>query len=415
MQWQFYRDNAPWLAAATLMTFGSSFGQTFFIALSAGGIRADYGLSDGGWGLIYTAATLASASVLVFAGRLADRVAPTRLLICIVAVYLAACAAVGLGQSVWVLGLGLFGLRLAGQGLMPHLGQTLTARWFVQRRGQAVATVVLGYPLGEAILPPIAVAIIAITGWRGLWGVVAAVLALLLLPAILALLRQGDRQPRGATAGAHEGSPGLNARHWQPGEVLRHWSFWALMPAILAPPFIGTVLFFHQVHLAETRGWSLGLMATGYPLYATLSVMTSLLTGRVIDRIGPLRLLPVFLLPMAIASAGLMLPGDERVWLVVLIGIGMSQGVVVTLLGTLWPTLYGTGNIGAIKALSVSAMVVATALGPGITGLVIDAGATLSEQAPLFTLWCLLASAVMAVVTRRLAASQREHAVAVRR
>src|SRR6056297_2918334 len=50
----FVRTNAPWLAAGFLLTFASSFGQTFFISVFAGEIRATYGLSHGDWGAIYS-------------------------------------------------------------------------------------------------------------------------------------------------------------------------------------------------------------------------------------------------------------------------------------------------------------------------------------------------------------------------
>ncbi|MFT6639726.1 MAG: hypothetical protein ACJAUZ_000716, partial [Flavobacteriaceae bacterium] len=71
----FLRDNARWLAGGVLLTFFSSVGQTFFIASFAGAIRADFGLSHGGFGLIYMAATLGSALSLVLIGRVLDTVA----------------------------------------------------------------------------------------------------------------------------------------------------------------------------------------------------------------------------------------------------------------------------------------------------------------------------------------------------
>ncbi|MEM7496783.1 MAG: MFS transporter [Pseudomonadota bacterium] len=145
-------------------------------------------------------------------------------------------------------------------------------------------------------------------------------------------------------------------------------------------------------------------MATGYPVYAALSVITSLAAGRVVDRYGVLRLLPVALLPLAAAISCLTLPGGEWVWLLTLMGIGVSQGVVVTLLGALWPALYGTDHIGGVKALTTSAMVVSTAIGPGVTGLLIDAGAALPVQAPAMAAWCLGASLLFAAVAPRLAA-----------
>ncbi|MEM6487875.1 MAG: MFS transporter [Pseudomonadota bacterium] len=400
MDTRFYRQNAPWLAAAALMTFSSSFGQTFFISLSAGGVRDAFGLSDGDWGGIYTVATLSSALVLSQVGKLADRMALVPLILATAVVYVAAMGTVALAPTALVLGLGVFGLRLAGQGMMSHLGMTATARWFRANRGRAVAVAVLGFPLGEAMLPPLAVLVMAGLGWRATWGVAALVFAIAMLPAILALAR-GGRTPQGE--GDASRAAGMDGRHWRQGEVLRHWSFWALLPGVLAPAFIGTVIFFHQVHVAETRDWALTTMALGYPMYAATSVALSLATGAVIDRLGPVRLLPIFLLPIAAAILMLTLEGGEGVWLVTLLGIGVSQGVVVTMLGALWPALYGTRHIGGVKALTVSATVIATAVGPGITGLMIDRGYALGDQAPAMAVWCLAASALFAAVAPRLA------------
>ena len=68
----FLRDNAPWLTAGVLLTFLCSFGQTYFISVFAGEIRAGFGLSHGEWGGIYTLGTTASALVMVWAGGLTD-------------------------------------------------------------------------------------------------------------------------------------------------------------------------------------------------------------------------------------------------------------------------------------------------------------------------------------------------------
>jgi len=57
---RFLGQNARWIGGGFLLTFFSSFGQTFFIALSAGDIRSEYGLSHGGFGTLYMVATLAT-------------------------------------------------------------------------------------------------------------------------------------------------------------------------------------------------------------------------------------------------------------------------------------------------------------------------------------------------------------------
>uniref|UniRef100_UPI0030EC7132 hypothetical protein n=1 Tax=Yoonia sp. GPGPB17 TaxID=3026147 RepID=UPI0030EC7132 len=64
---RFIRENVPFLATGALLSFLSSFGQTFFISIFGGEIRAAYGLSNGDWGLIYMVGTGASALLMVFA------------------------------------------------------------------------------------------------------------------------------------------------------------------------------------------------------------------------------------------------------------------------------------------------------------------------------------------------------------
>ncbi|MEM1352923.1 MAG: MFS transporter, partial [Pseudomonadota bacterium] len=51
---RFLIDNWVFLLAGFLLTFTSSYGQTYFISIFAGEIKADFGLSDGQWGGIYT-------------------------------------------------------------------------------------------------------------------------------------------------------------------------------------------------------------------------------------------------------------------------------------------------------------------------------------------------------------------------
>lgn len=93
----FVRDNARWVGGAFLLLFVSSFGQTYFIALSAGAIRAEHGLSHGGFAALYMAATLGSAAVLPLLGGLVDRHRPRRVALCIVP--LLALAALGMALA----------------------------------------------------------------------------------------------------------------------------------------------------------------------------------------------------------------------------------------------------------------------------------------------------------------------------
>jgi MFS family permease len=339
---RFYRDNARWLTAGLLMALCSSFGQTFFISLFAGHIKTTYGLTDGGWGGIYTVATLTSAALLIQAGGLADTVPLRRLALMVLGLFAVVAAGMALNTSAFVLVALIAGLRFCGQGMMGHISMTAMGRWFRAHRGRAVAVAGLGYSLGEAVLPTAVVGLIACT-----WGVTAAVLVLVFAPLFMWLLNE-SRRPKGV-AEVDLGA-GMGGRHWRRRDVLSHWLFWALMPGILAPNFIGTSAFFHQVHVSDVKGWELAVMT----------------------------------LMMAL--------------------IGLTQGGSVALLGALWPELYGTRNLGSIKALATSAMVFATALGPGVTGMLIDAGIMFPDQTWGFALWCLLGSGMFVMVRTRLRA-----------
>lgn len=401
MRASFYRRNAWWLASGLALTFASGFGQTYFISLFAGEIRAAFDLSNGAWGGLYTIATFASAVCLFQFGGLADTVPLARLAAACLVLYALAAVTMAATAGPLMLTLAVFGLRFCGQGMMSHLAMTAMARWFRANRGRALAVAILGFPLGEALYPLLAVRLAEAAGWRTTWLIVAAATVGILLPALFLLLRRG-RTPQGEGAG--DSAVGMDRRHWTRREVVRHWSLWAILPAVLAPPFIATCAIFHQVHIAELRGYALPTMAAAFPLYAAVSITGTLLGGTVMDRRGPLSVLPLFLLPLTAGIALLAVPAGVGIWFAVLAGIAFSQGIAGTLFGVLWPTLYGTRHIGAIKALTTSAMVFSTAVGPGLTGILIDLGIAFPEQAPVLAAYCLAVSAVLRwVVTPRLA------------
>ena len=69
---RFILQNSRWLTAGALLTLISSFGQTYFISIFAGEIRATFNLSHGDWGAIYGFGTFASAVVMIWSGGLTD-------------------------------------------------------------------------------------------------------------------------------------------------------------------------------------------------------------------------------------------------------------------------------------------------------------------------------------------------------
>src|SRR6056297_1501004 len=112
---RFVRNNAPFLLVGALLTFLSSFGQTFFIAVFGGDIRTAFGLSNGDWGLIYMLGTGASAVAMLFAGGLVDRFRVRSLGIAVVGLLAGSCLAMAFNPYAAALPVVIFALRFFGQ------------------------------------------------------------------------------------------------------------------------------------------------------------------------------------------------------------------------------------------------------------------------------------------------------------
>ncbi|MEX0970470.1 MAG: MFS transporter [Paracoccaceae bacterium] len=395
----FLKLNLRWLSAGFLLTFASAFGQTWFISLFAGTIKAEHGLTDGGWGSLYTAATLCSAGLLFWRGSVADTVRLSYLAPFIALVFAIACIGMATAQSIWFLGLSLFILRFCGQGMFGHIAMTAMGRWFEATRGRAVAITNLGHPASEAFLPVAVVLLIATIGGKPAWLVVAAILGFGVAPLLWLLLRN-DRSPQGETNAKQ--MLGLSGRQWQRRDAMRHWLLPALLPVLLTPGFIGTVVFFHQVHIAEVKGWTLVQMAPGYSAFAVTTVASALAAGWAADRFGPQRLLSFLLLPMGIGVA-LIAPSQQVVaWYVALGVIGITQGMSSALWGVLLPVVYGTRHLGSVRSLVTTVMVISTAIGPGVTGVLIDRGIDFPTQSLFMGIWCILLGVGCFLIDRRL-------------
>lgn len=398
----FIRAELRWLAAGFLLTFFSGFGQTYFISLSNDALMDRFALSHGGIGLTYALATLTSAAILLEFGKIVDRVSTRTSVMIVVAGLGLACLLVSAAWAVWALFLAFLGLRLFGQGMMSHVAMTATGRWFEASRGRAVSLVALGHPASEAVMPPVAVAVLLAFGLKELWWIGAGVLAFIALP-LLFLLLYRERVPKHAGGQAGEPAPAPKLS-WRRGDVLREPVFFLMLLGVLCPPFMVTGLFFHQQHLIAIKDWPAGVWAAGFTSFAGAQVASSLLSGALIDRFSARALLPFYLIPLALALTlpALLEPGWSIFMLMVM--IGLTGGAAATIMGAIWPEVFGLKYLGEIRALTFAAMVASTAASPVITGTLIDAGIVFTRQLAVMGGYCLLASLLMGLIQPRLAA-----------
>ncbi len=387
----FLSRNAPWLAAGGLLTFLSSFGQTFFISIFAGEIRTEFGLGHGTWGGIYSIGTMAAAIVMIRAGALSDVMRVRSLGPVILFGLAGACIAMAVNPWVWALPGVIFLLRLFGQSMTSHIAMVAMARWFVATRGRALSIASLGVALGEATLPITFVAILGVIDWRLLWWV-AALVALAGVPVLMRLLRL-ERTPRSMATSRH--STGMGGRHWTRAQVLGHPLFWLMIPALLGPSAFHTAFFFHQVHFAEIKGWAHVALVAFFPVYTAMSIAALIGSGWALDRFGTARLMPWYQLPMVGAFVAFSLATGPVGAFLGFFCLALTSGGNNTLPNAFWAEIYGTANIGSIRAMIAAVMVLGSAIGPGITGVFIDLGIGLETQFLWIAGYFLFATALM--------------------
>ncbi|MEM7268993.1 MAG: MFS transporter [Pseudomonadota bacterium] len=375
---EFARENVRWLSAGVLITGATGFGQTFYISIFAPHFREEFSLSHGDWGLIYMIATLASAAAITQTGRLSDHFRARTLAPAVILLFALVCVGVSLTTSVVFFAFLIFGLRWCGQGMLSHIGVVAMGKWFRAGRARALAMANLGFSAAEAALPALALSLIAVVGWRTTWQLSA--IALLIVAPIIWVLLLRERSPK-ATA-EEQGGPGiLENRHWTRTEMMRTWLFWAMFPGLIALSWIGTVVFFQIAPLTEEKGWDMfAYAATAYPVFSALAVLSSFFIGSWADRVGALHLLPYYLLGWAIACV-LIGAADSLqfgIFAMAVAGVGTASAMIVV--GAIFAELYGARHLGGIKAIYAAGSVLASALGPGASGLMLDAGVSVSAQ-----------------------------------
>lgn len=385
-----------------VLAFASAPGQTFFISLSSGAIRREFGLEHLELSALYTGATVLSALLMLKLGRLADRPRLVATTLWTLASLGVACLLMASAGHVVVLAVAFIMLRLLGQGLLSHLAMTGLGRYFASARGRALAVATLGYPCAEGLLPSAVAWGLTSTSWRMVWLTTGAVVLTLLLPLVGRLGRGCFEGPRRApptveTDAAHfRATAGRAGRGATRGEVLRDPRFYLALPAVLLPAFVLTGVFFHQVHLAEVRGWSLTQLAQLYPGYAVAATLASLGAGWLVDRASAWTLLIVSLMPLAGGMAALTMSETILGGAAFYVLAGVTAGWASVLQGTLWPEQYGTEWLGDIRAVAVTGLILSSSAAPLVVGASLDAGLVLDDF--LKVMMTVVISALLALV-----------------
>ncbi|WP_185964371.1 MFS transporter [Aliikangiella marina] len=370
--YHFFRQNHQFLMFGLLTAFFGNYGQSFFIAWFGDSFLSSFNLTNAEYGTVYSSATLVSGFLILWAGALIDKISLKKFTYGVSGGLAIACLLLYLSEDLWQLVLALFLLRFCGQGLMFHIAFTSMARYFENNRGKAIGVVAFGMPLGEAILPALAVTLISTLGWRETWLVLGVFLLVVFWPIMNFLLnRSQDRLSLyDETVSAQ---PNETKAQWSRNDVIKDYRFWVLIPVVVAPAFIVTGIFIHQGILLSTKGWSEQWFALCFTIYAFSHLKSSLIIGSMVDKYSGQAMILYYLLPMLLGIVCLALPFSQSYWALAFMFLtGLTIGAAGPVVGSMWVEIYGNKNIGAIRSMVTSIMVVSTAISPILFGWLFD-------------------------------------------
>ena len=363
-----------------IFTFFSSFGQSYFIGIFNSSIRADLSITHGQFGTIYASATLLSSLVLIWIGKKIDDMDVFKFSIFVIILLSFACYFFSKIKIVPLLFLGIFFLRLSGQGLMSHTATTTVARFFEKTRGKALSITWLGLSAAEFILPVLMVFLLTITSWRNIWLSIS-ILVLILLPIISLMLINKLKLDSRENSENYNENIDKNIKQWTRLEVIKDYRFYIITLNMLSMPSIATGVFVYQSFIVSSKNWGPFIMAQSFMVYSILSVITLSISGFLIDKYTSRKLLVFMNIPLFI-SALILFSFDSSFSSFIFLGlIGITNGFANVLGSSTWAEIYGVKYIGSIKALTGGLMVFATATGTAVFGILIDAGYTINSIA----------------------------------
>jgi len=381
------RSNFKIILFGFVFTFFSSVGQSFFIGLFNSNIREELNISHGEFGTLYGIATLCSSLTLIWLGKKIDDLKLVNYSILVVIFLTFAVLFFSFINGIIFLAIGIFFLRLSGQGLMAHTASTAVARFFVRSRGKALSYIWVGMSLGEFLLPVITVYALTFIYWRNLWQGLAVII-LLLLPIFTYLtIKDINIFSREKENENHANSNIGLIKSWTRKEVIRDLKFYSVLPAMLASSFIITGIVINQTFIIESKDWGKFAIAQSFMIYSILTVITLFLSGYLVDKFTSRKIFPFLNVPLLLSVIILAIFDHPYSAFIFMGFMGISNGLTNVLISSFWAEIYGVNYLGSIKALTGSLMVFSTALATVVFGILIDLGYSIENIAFLCAIY----------------------------
>ncbi len=310
----------------------------------------------------------------ILAGSLNDRIGPR--LVMAATGFLAGSGYLLLSQlnAAWQLYL-FYGL-VVGMGLSSAdvVPLTVTARWFVRRRGMMTGIVKAGTGVGQVIMPMFAGICILSFGWRSAFVCLGIVGLVVLIGSGQLLRRDPERRGFMSDEGAlpaHKESR-ITERGLSLREAARTPQLWLFCTINFLVMNCLLIIVVHVVAHASDVGLDPIKAAGVVSTIGGASMLARLLTGFLVDRIGMRKSMTmsfVFLI-----CSFLWLQAAREAWMLYLFAAiyGIGHGAFFTLISPTVANLFGIGSHGVLLGIVLFSGNLGGAIGPVIAGHIFD-------------------------------------------
>jgi MFS transporter, OFA family, oxalate/formate antiporter len=316
-------------------------------------------------------------------GALADRCGPRLMLALTVPLAGAGFALVSMVGARWHLYLFVGVMGGVGMSSFYLLSASTVTRWFEDRRGLALALVLVGFNLGYISAGPLAAWLIAQVGWRGAYALLGGGCGLLSLLAALtvrlpsaleiASLRRVSRRLEASRGVA----PGIVSRAAAEGGLTLHEALvdprqWYLNVAWLLLGGLALMVSVHIVPFARDRGIGLAGASLALTAYGVGSVSGRIAAGAVSDRLGTLPTIRAAYVIQGLALLALWWLPSREALLGCLAAFGIGFAASDTMIVKVIPDIFGVRAIGAVMGVLTLGWRSGAAVGPAAAGFLYD-------------------------------------------
>lgn len=327
-------------------------------------VEAEFGSSRAGTALPYTLTMVGFGLGNYLIGHAVDRFGITRALIAAASATAAGYGLATLSQSIAMLSLAQLLVGFASAvGFGPLIADI--SHWFARRRGIAVAIAASGNYLSGAIWPMLLAGVLAESGWRSVYLVMAGVTLVGVIPLAFALRRKVSETTRDAAEQASTRfarSAGLSPRSLQ---------------YLLGLAGIGccVAMSMPQVHIVSycvDLGFGPAVGAEMLSLMLLGGVGSRILSGLLADRLGGVRTLLIGSGLQCLALFLYLPSGGLTSLYVVSLIFGLSQGGIVPSYALIVREYLPAREAGARVGFVMMATILGMALGGWLSGQIYD-------------------------------------------